>query len=195
MLILAWPTWGNPLEYTASDWAGLTFVFVALAALVAAWQSWEARRQREGQTRPFVVVDFNSWSTIIDLTIVNIGATQARDVQVTFDPPLTTTHDESTYRGSLMDLSMFKDGMPTLSPRKEMKIFFDQFPARLEAGLPLRYDVTLSYKGTGRKRYTDKTVIDLGMYVGTGGVTRYDIHDVHARLKEISKYLKAMSKL
>lgn len=189
-LILAWPDWASPWEWSSSDWAGLTFLFVAIAALVAAWQAREARRLREEQARPFVIIDFHVWSTIIELRIKNIGATLARDVQFEFRLPVTTTHDETAGRGKLMELNLFKNGIPSLAPEKEIKFFFDQFPSRIEAGLPMTYAVTVSYNGTGRKRYSVETVLDLEMYVGTGGITRYGIHDIHERLKEIAAILK-----
>jgi hypothetical protein len=47
-------------------------------------------------------------------------------------------------------------------------VLFDQFPARLEAGLPLTYDVDVRYKGpTGKKPLKDTYRLDLGMYVGS----------------------------
>jgi hypothetical protein len=92
---------------------------VIVAAAVVAWRQVkearrlrdEQRRLREEQARPFVLIDFHPWSTIIELKITNTGRTLARDVRFAFDPPLTTTHDTSG-RGNLMELNVFKTGIP-----------------------------------------------------------------------------------
>jgi hypothetical protein len=188
--ILFWSDWLSPWEWASSDWAGLTFVVLVLAAFVAWRQVKEAQRLRQEQARPFVVIDFHPWATIIELTIKNVGATLARDVMFAFDPPLATTHDKTSGRGNLMDLSLFKNGIPAFAPGKEITLFFDTFPARLEHGLPLAYEVVVSYRDPAGHEYREPTKLDLEMYVGTGGITRHDIHDVHKRLDEISKTLK-----
>lgn len=185
-----WPGLLSPWDWTAADWAGVTCVVLIVAAFVAWRQVNEARRLREEQARPFVVIDFNAWSTIIELTITNVGNTLARDVKFEFAPPLATTHDDSPGRSKIMDLNLFKNGIPSLAPSKEIKVFFDQFPARIEAGLPLTYEVRTSYRDTSGKAYYEPTVLDLSMYVGTGGITRHNIHDVHKRLEELVKEIK-----
>src|SRR5581483_8627405 len=135
MIVAAWP-W----EWSPSAWAALTFFALAVAAFVAWRQVKEAQRLREEQARPFVIIDFHAFQTIAELTITNIGATLARNVTFKFTPPLVTTHDNSPGgRGNLMNLNIFKNGIPSLPPNKQMKLFFDQFPARIQAELPLTY--------------------------------------------------------
>jgi len=191
-VLLAWPTLLTPWDWSSSDWAGLTFVFVAIAALVAAWQAREARRLRVEQARPFVIMDLDVQGPIIDLRIKNIGKTLARDVRFEFRPPqFASTFDGTPGRESgLKGLNVFKEGIPTLAPNTEIKFFFDLYPERLEARLPMKYEVTISYNGTGRKRHSDKTVLDVNTFLGTGGVTRHGLHDIHERLKEIGATLK-----
>ena len=135
MSVVALSVWLSPWEWSASDWAGLTFLAVSGVLLVAWRQVKEAQRLRKEQARPFVVIDFHPWSTIIELKITNIGSTLARNVQFEFEPPLATSHDDTAGRGSLMDLNLFKNGIPSLAPTKEIRLFFDQFPARLAGGL------------------------------------------------------------
>jgi hypothetical protein len=190
MVPSSWPVVLSPWEWTSSDWAGLTFVVFVVVALVALRQVKEARRLREEQARPFVIIDFDAWGTIIELTIKNVGKTLARDVRFDFAPTLTTTRDATSGRGKVMDLNLFKNGIPSLAPSKEIKLFFDQFPARIEAGLPLTYEVQISYRDGSDKRYSEPTVLDLSMYIGTGGITRHNIHDVHKRLEELVKEVK-----
>jgi hypothetical protein len=189
--IVARSTYLSPGEWTTADWAGLTFGVLLAAAVVALLQTLESRKLRQQQIRPFVVVDFAALHTVIELTITNVGKTLARDVQFEFNPQLLTTHDQTRGTGPVKDLNVFTKGIPSLAPGKEIRLFFDQFPARIEARLPLRYDALVTYKGpTGRKRHKDRSVLDLEVYLGTGGITRHDLHDVHNRLKEMADAMK-----
>jgi hypothetical protein len=193
-MVASFPIWLSPWSWTSADWAGLTFAVLALTALVALRQVKEAQRLREEQARPFVIIDFDVWSTIIELVIKNIGSTLANDIKFEVDPPFITTDDDLQGRGSLTELNLFKNGIPSLPPEKEITTYFDQFPARLEAGLPLTYDVCVSYSSPSGKTYSERSVLDLAMYVGTGGVTRHDLHDVHNQLEKIAKTLDELSK-
>jgi len=166
---------------------------VLAAAAVFAWfQVREAQRLRKEQTRPFVLIDFGAWSTIIELRITNIGKTIARDIRFEFDPPLETTRDSVANNafGAVRDLSLFKDGIPSLAPGKEIKIFFDQFPSRLDAKLPLTYNVRASYAGHGGEPYAELMTLDLAAYVGTGGITRYGLDDIYKQVKTIADNVK-----
>jgi hypothetical protein len=81
----------------ATDWAAVTAwaawatvaVYVVLG--IFAWiQVLQARRLREEQARPFVIVDFEP-GFLVYLTVENIGRTMARDVTIRFDKPLAST--------------------------------------------------------------------------------------------------------
>jgi hypothetical protein len=156
-----------------------------------AWrQANEARRLREEQARPFVIIDFHPWSTIIELKIKNVGTTLARNVKFEFNPAMSTTLDDTPGRGPIMDMNLFRNGIPSLAPGKEITILFDRFPTRVEQNLPLTYDVRVSYTDNSGTPWSEPTVLDLAMYLGTGGITRHDIHDVHKRLEEIVREIR-----
>jgi hypothetical protein len=88
--------WASPWDWTTKDWAGLTFLVVAIGAFVAWRQVNEARKLREEQARPFVALDFepSGAENIINLKIANLGKTIACNVKFQFDPPLATVKDE-----------------------------------------------------------------------------------------------------
>jgi hypothetical protein len=182
-----------PWQWSASAWSALTFLVLAAAAIVAAFQVRETQRLRKEQTRPFILIDFEPWSTIVEIRITNIGKTIARDIHFEFDPPLESTHDAAN--GAVADLSVFKDGIPSLAPAKEIKIFFDQFPARVEAKLPLTYRVQVSYRDHAGDAYSESMVLDLAAYVGTGGITRYGLHDIYSQIKAIADSVKRWTDL
>jgi hypothetical protein len=155
----------------ATDWAAVTAwaawatvaVYVVLG--IFAWiQVLQARRLREEQARPFVIVDFEP-GFLVYLTVENIGRTMARDVSIRFDKPL-----ESTLSGprEIDESPLLRKPIPTLPPGRKIRVLFDQYAARLEAKLPLTYDVTLHYKGPfGKKAWEHPYRLDLGIYLGS----------------------------
>ena len=147
-------------------WAAWATVGVYLVLGGFAWrQVHEARKLREEQARPFVIVDFEP-GFLVYLTVENLGRTMARDITIEFDQPL-----ESTLRGprEIDESPLFREPIPTLPPGKKIRVLFDQFNNRLEAGLPLTYNVKLRYHGPRRRKpWEDRYRLDLSMYIGAG---------------------------
>jgi hypothetical protein len=191
VILASWPVWLSPWDWSSSDWAGLTFLVLVAAAIVAWRQVKEAQRLREEQARPFVVIDIEPWNPFVDLKITNLGKTVAQDVQFQFKPQLISVKDEQHGLVPVAELNLFRNGIASLAPGKQITLWFDRYPERVEQGLPDRYDVRISYSGPSGKQYAETTVLDLGMYRDIGEITRYGIHDVHNRLKEISSTLKS----
>jgi hypothetical protein len=190
--LASWPAWASPWEWTTDDWAGLTFLVIAIGAFVAWRQVREARKLREEQARPFVVLDFepSGAQNMINLKITNLGKTIARNVKFQFDPPLTTAKDERAGWTPIADLALFKNGIPSLPPGKVITLFFDDFGVRKGAGLPAQYGVVSSYTDPLGKPYEERTVLDLSIYFGVMHITRHEIHDVHNQLALIVQLLK-----
>lgn len=185
VMLAAWQPW----DWSPSAWAALTFLVLAAAAIFGWRQVKELRRAREEQTRPFVVLDLDMVSIFAELHVRNIGATMARDVRFEFDKRLETTV-EIGQDWSLPDLSLFKDGIPSLAPGRVIKVLFDHFPNRFEKKLPLSYTVAITYTDSQRRHeYTEQMVIDLNPYVGTNGINRDGLHEIHAQLKDLVKTL------
>lgn len=155
-----------------TDWTAIaaraawaTVAIYIVIGLFAWWQVHEARKLREEQARPFVIVDFEP-NFLVYLMVENIGRTMARDVRIEFDKPLQTTLERPR---ELDETPLFREPIPTLPPGKKIRVLFDQFNDRLEADLPLTYDVKLRYRGpVGRKAWEDRYRLDLGMYIGAG---------------------------
>jgi hypothetical protein len=146
-------------------WAAWATVAVYVVLGIFAWiQVLQARRLREEQARPFVIVDFEP-GFLVYLTVENIGRTMARDVTIRFDKPL-----ESTLSGprEIDESPLLRRPIPTLPPGRKIRVLFDQYAARLEAELPLTYDVSLRYKGPfGTKEWEHPYRLDLGIYLGS----------------------------
>ncbi len=79
-----------------------------------------------------------NWLTLI---VENIGTTLAKDVRITFDPPLTTA-----VKGlDLTKSALLRDGIAVLPPGRRVETLFDLSHDRLEQKLPMRYQVTVSF--------------------------------------------------
>jgi len=106
---------------------GLQLFVLAAAAVYGRRQLKEAKELREAQTRPFVVIDLGSSAhTLFDLVVKNIGPTLARDVRFEFDPPIRSTDKDLDPN----KLKMFREGISTLAPGKEIRALFEKGPAR-----------------------------------------------------------------
>jgi hypothetical protein len=127
----------------------------------------EARRLREEQARPFVVVDFEVEPPII-LTVENLGRTLARDVTIQFDNRIETTGFLDTSKPyDVNEVRLLREPLPVLPPGKKIRVLFDS-QQRFKSDLPLAFDVTVSYQGPlGQKYPPDRYTLDLGMYAQT----------------------------
>jgi hypothetical protein len=179
-------TW-QPWDWSASAWSALTFVVLVVAALLTWRQVNEARRAREDQSRPFVLLDFEIvFAVFVELHVRNVGTTLARDIRFEFDKPLETAVGDANWNPA--DLSMFRDGIPSLAPGKVIKVLFDQFVQREEKKLPRTYRATVTYTDSRRKnRYREEILLDLNTYVGTNGINQAGLHEIHKQLEKIAK--------
>lgn len=167
---------------------GLQLVVLIAAAFFGRRQLNEAKELREAQTRPFVVIDLGSSAhTLFDLVVKNIGPTLARDVRFEFDPPIRSTDDDLDPN----KVKMFREGISTLAPGKEIRTLFETGPARHESELPDTYEVTVSYSDqTGKRKYQERIDLDFGLYWDRRTVQRRDVHDLYKQLETIAKEIR-----
>jgi hypothetical protein len=179
--------WLRFWDYTAADWAGLQLLALIAAAIVAWWQVKEARRVREAQAQPFVIVDLEvERGDEIYLVISNIGGTIARDVRLKFDPELRSSLDSMPGLTPPRELKPLRDVIPNLPPGKRIAVLFDIFHQRDPAQFPDLYNVKARFYAAALKRHVDDdSVIDLGVYRDAIPESRRDVHDVHERLNEL----------
>lgn len=175
-------------EVLQTVFVGLQLLVLAAAAVFGRRQLNEAKELREAQTRPFVVIDLGSSAhTLFDLVVKNIGSTLARDVRFEFNPPIRSTDDDLDPN----KLKMFREGISTLAPGKEIRTLFEKGPARHESDLPDTYEVTVSYiDQTGKRNYEEKIDLDFGLYWESLTVRRRDVHDLHKQLETIAKEIR-----
>ncbi len=191
----AWAWWTAERAATAGVIAQA--VIVLIAALVAWRQLREARRTRLEQARPQVIVriDIPKPGGAFEIVLVNTGRTIARNVAVTFDPPLQSTFD-GTFENDpgvpwrIADLSMWRD-VPTLAPDQELRTTFDTPRKRFGSQLPERFTAQVCYGGVGapRRGYSEEQVIDLGLIRQLIYTDQRDFNDLVKSTREIEKTL------
>ena len=166
---------------------GLQLLVLIAAAVFGRRQLIEAKELREAQTRPFVVIDLDgSIHPFFDLVVKNIGPTLARDVHFDFSPPISSTDEDLDPN----KIKMFRDGISTLAPGKEIRTLFEKGPDRHRSELPDVYEVTVSYSDQyGKRVYEEKIDLDFGLYWDRLTISRRDVHDVHQQLETIAKEL------
>jgi hypothetical protein len=187
------------LELPAEDWSAIgtcTTVAVAVAAgIIAFFQVREARRLREEQAQPYVVVYLGTstggdW--VIDLVIKNLGTTAATDVKVAMDPPPQRAIDSN--RDGDGDGLMIPESIPLLVPGQEWRTLWDTTLKRHDSGLPERYTTTVSFKDSrGRENFDFEFVLDWGTVLNRELVTTYGLHDAAKALREMNKTVKGWS--
>lgn len=107
--------------------------------------------------------------------VKNIGPTLARDERFEFDPPIKSSDDDLDPN----KIKMFRAGISTLAPGKEIRTLFEKGPARHESELPETYEVTIIYTDqSGKRNYEEKIDLDFGLYWDRLTVTRRDVQDL-----------------
>lgn len=180
----------DPADFGAASGVGTLLVAVA-ATVIARRQLKQARQLREEEAAPAVIVDVLPDETagfILDLVIENIGRTAARDVKITFDPPVKSATDMAGYE--LTDWSPLKDGIKTLVPGRRLTAMFDSSVDRYESDLPRQYEVTVECSDShGRPQQAVQYTIDLEPLYGA---LHSQVKGVHHLVKEVEKLRKAV---
>jgi hypothetical protein len=190
--------WWNPTDWTAGTWGALAaWVTVGVAAAAARYglhQVREARRTREEQAQPFVVVDLEPSPVShfhMDLVIKNTGSTLARDVTFAFDPPLQSVFSSrpaSDY--PVTEAAILRDGILTMPPGKEFRLLFESMPERFKSDLPRSHEVTVNFSSTRGPMTPLVYRLDFDAYFNTERFRIYGMHDAAKALHEIERHLR-----
>ena len=128
----------------------------------------EMREQRDAEIAPYVIAYLDGQGEInglLYLVIKNTGKTVAKNVKVTFDPPLETQFPD------LLERVLPADGIPSIPPNYEIKTILDNFAAYPESR-PMAYKVKVTcYGGIDNKLREDKYNLDLELFFGIASAT------------------------
>jgi hypothetical protein len=176
---------------------------ISLAALVAAiYQARSARAQvseSRAQTdlqrqmhrdaaQPYVWADVRpdeGHGQLLKVIVENSGPTVARDVRVTFDPPLMDLHrrDRDYFTG-------LEDGISALTPGRRMSwnlgVTFELMTEELAIAHEVTVDAVGPFGPVEQLRYT----IDLSQWRENSAVPPGSLHEVRNAIADIAKTLK-----
>lgn len=150
----------NPQQVFWDDWVLMVFQAATLVALIVyVWKTWEmasatrdaasassrsieeARQARAEALAPRVLVFFNqSELTNAQVVIQNAGAGTAKDLHISFDPPLQSSHGWEVNK-------YFETAKPILPPGARIDHVFDKWASYLKSELPRTYNVRIQCVG------------------------------------------------
>lgn len=182
-----------------SGWSAISSFIAAAGIIGAAVTIFIAYRQfkiahqtHENQTRPYVIVDFESnpasWH-LYDLVIRNIGSTPAYDVSIEIDPTPIRSKEEGQH--TFADARVLNETTPMIAPNREIRLFFDSMFDRRHTDLPSQHNATVRYTLEDRsKTWTETSILDLDLHKGASQVTNYGIHHAAKALRDLEKTLR-----
>ncbi len=175
--------------YSLIVYAAQLLVLVG-AAWYALMQAREARKLREQQFRPFVIVDIEEDNRILEIVVRNVGLTMARDVTFSIEPSFVTSMGDYDLNAT----KLFERGIRTFAPGKEYRTLFDTLVQRSQMKLEREYVVTVKYSDpSGKRKFVDESLLDIGIYHDFMYRDETGVKDVVKELKEINKTVKSWS--
>lgn len=173
--------WWQQLAHSDVFWSAVESIATVAAAVVAIITLIALRADSADRTRPVVVADLEHPPAVygnqgLDLVIRNTGATAARDLTVTFDPdPLiideTGQKKPRDPQQAQQLVKRFAHPIAVLPSRRRLRTnYFWSRPdpsdptgnkARNGNPVPDSFSVKLSYRGRGRKVFTDQFDLDV----------------------------------
>ena len=193
----------NFWNWDALAWSALGTLATAAIALIAAAFAWrqvgEARKLREAQAQPFVVVNVEpsvQGTEFLMFVVENIGQTLARNVHFEFSPKLESKVWSREPVSDLNQSEMFKNGFASMPPGMRIERFFDNAFERTPGDeLPWAFDVTVNFCDYRGKRQTPlEYTIDLLPLTSGTYMSTYGVHHVAESLRDIHSILKSKLK-
>jgi hypothetical protein len=168
------------------------------ASAIAFRQVREARGLREDQAKPYVVVSLETDKSspyVLYLVIRNLGTTAAKDVRITFDPPLSSSLDRPG-DNRIAEWSALARGIPTLVPGQSMRTLIDSLTTRYAGDSGSSADVvraTVKYsseRGKPGKPFTYVYDLDFNVFFGSHFTTQKNLGDLVKVVEGIQKTLQ-----
>lgn len=161
----------------------LSPLIIFCGALTAAYLGfrWNDRSASKRESAPYIVCYFEPKDHFIYLIIENVGKGLAKDIKLDFNPKLQCHYEIS-------DTPLIRDGIPSMPPNFKIRTYFSDSPTYLNSGLPLSYNVKITYKGTlDTEIKSTEHIVDLNFIKGIHFVGQNTMHDLVNEIKEIRK--------
>lgn len=171
----------------------ITTVATVITALVAIGALYAAARDSRERSRPYVAAELfpaPKSTASIAFRVFNYGPTMARDVTVAFDPPFPDApRDDPAHHIR----TRYATAIPHLSPGQALGNTWQTFAMQGKISTaPDECTVTISYRGSGRRRYTDTFQLRIESVMNETESTSSD-SDIGS-LRRIAKALEALVK-
>jgi hypothetical protein len=160
---------------------------------VARQQLEQAERVHREQNEPYVIVDIqpdSPGSSLLVVTIENIGPTMARDLTIAVDPPLVSASGDDLTERLQRGLSRT---IPMLPPGRRLKYAFDVASRRFGSELPTAYTFTVQAKGPFGDVEPLEYLVDLSSWRETM-IGEHPNVKVESALNDIASSLSALTK-
>jgi hypothetical protein len=180
------------LGVSSGGWSAIAAWVGLILAVIAARYAWsqfkEARRTRDEQAQPYVAIYMEPTEAdpnAVDLIIKNFGATAARDISVTIDPP-----PESSVNGSIEDVKV-PSIIRTLVPGQYWSTFWDTTFHREKVELPAHHTATISFKDSRDRQLGPYTFdLDWNQILERGWIVTHGMHALAGAVREIRDVYK-----
>ncbi len=153
----------------------------------------EMVEDRDTDFAPYIVVYFDAQtdSPIFDLVVKNTGKTIARNVKISFDPPLKT----SLKNYNIDQLALIHQPIPALPPGFEIRTSIDRLETRLNSDLlPKVYKVRVTCTGGLNDRIRQlEYILDLRMFHGILETHTSSMTDLTHAVEQISRSVEHLS--
>lgn len=159
-----------PLQQTdpATVWAGVSALAAVITSLVAVFTLGHIRKDSRDATRPMVVAELRDVplaTATMALVVRNVGRSVARNVTITFDPPLPQPED--LHGGLVHHVNRrYADPIPTLTPGTRFENIW-RFRGDADRGQEVPADrvvATAVYEDTRGRSYEDRYVLATDLY-------------------------------
>lgn len=167
----------------------LQAIVVALAAAIAVAQLRASERLRRDQFRPYVVAKLEPEADghLVHLVVENIGATPAKNVSFSIDPPLESS------LSYWKEPKFLKDGIQFLAPGQRYQTIFEDAAERSKAiaggrQLETSFAVTAAYQSTdGTSLPPETAILEVDASDGSFFRSRKSMHHLVAEVKRLNE--------
>jgi hypothetical protein len=181
------------VDWNAVDWTAVGGIAAAATALVAIGALLAASRDSRERTRPVVVAEYRvppfGFKTL-ELVVRNVGASTARNIRVTFDPPLPDTGRNNSLTPFV--IRRYAQPITVLGPGQELTnaVHVDEDDPS-DTDVPDDMTVRVEYDRRWWRKYKDTFRLQTSVYITHTYTTSSDSPE--GRLKEIRDQLKKLT--
>lgn len=192
--------WQDVLQVFNDYSRAISAMAATITAAIAIITLIRASNDSRLRSQPVVIAEIRrapDADTSFDLVVRNTGPTIARDVRVTFDPPLVLPDEEpEEHYATLWIIKRYEHAIPMLAPGQELSNTW-WFGAAREGEIvnveptPDRVLVRISYRGRGRRRKSDEFPLDMNAH--TRGTSTTSSSSFKGRLRSIDSALNKIA--